>query len=197
MKSDIAVIILAAGRSIRMGTSKLSLPWGTSSVIGSVCSAFHTAGVGEIVTVLGGHYQQVDNALNELPFSAEIKKVVNNDPVGSDMLDSLKLGLHTLSDNADHVFVALGDNPQIEVNVIERLILAKDKGRIVIPSFEMRRGHPWLVERGLINELLNAPKGSTTRNWINANSEYIYYVNAPSTVLLDLDTPADYLNQKP
>ena len=57
----------------------------------------------------------------------------------------------------------------------------------------MRRGHPWLVARPLWNEILNMRSPQSPRNFLNAHSKEIEYVEMDnSRTLEDLDTPEDY-----
>ena len=189
---EISVVVLAAGRSTRMGTSKLSLPWDGSSVIGTVCQKFHDFGVEDIVVVLGGYADEVQDALRKLDFYRGITIRKNEDPVNSEMIDSMKIGLGGISQNSRYVFIALGDNPQVSGEVITEMITNRESAPIVIPSFQMRRGHPWLVSRSLIKSLLSVPAGKTMRDWLNAHADEIFYLGADRSVLMDLDTPADY-----
>jgi molybdenum cofactor cytidylyltransferase len=69
---------------------------------------------------------------------------------------------------------------------------------LVIPSYQMRRGHPWLVSRSLWNELLELKPPETLRSFLNRHLEDIHYVEVDNAgILLDLDTPGDYEKHKP
>jgi len=188
----ISVVVLAAGRSTRMGTSKLSLPWADTSVIGSVCQKFHANGVENIIVVLGGYAEEVHNALRRLEFYRNITIRVNADPIHTEMIDSMRIGLTGISNESSHVFIALGDNPQVSKEVITEMIDLRKSAPIIIPSFQMRRGHPWLVSRALLGSLLAVPAGKTMRDWLNEHAAEITYLKADRSVLMDLDTPQDY-----
>lgn len=194
---DATAIVLAAGLSSRMGASKLSLEWGQSTVIGSVCSTIRSAGIEDIIVVLGGYSDEVDQALSGLTDTSKIKRVHNPDSANSGMLDSLKLGLKAISDNHEKVLIALGDNPQVTPKTINDLLKSSDLKPIIIPSFKMRRGHPWIISSQMIPEILSTPPGMTMRNWINDRSELIAYIEGGPEILMDLDTPQDYERQKP
>lgn len=67
------------------------------------------------------------------------------------------------------------------------------KPNIVVPSFQMRRGHPWLVARPLWEELLLMSPPQSPRDFLNAHQDEIQYVNLDDpNILADLDTPEDY-----
>lgn len=69
---------------------------------------------------------------------------------------------------------------------------------LVVPSFQMRRGHPWIVSRALWAEILAMLPPQTPRDFLNAHAKDIQYVeiNSPS-ILADLDTPEDYRASRP
>lgn len=191
-----SAVILAAGMSTRMGTSKLSLVWGSNTVIGAVCTALHTAGIRDMIVVLGGYSEVVHQALDALPYGDSIKLVINPDPAGAGMLGSVKLGLRAIDKPCQRVLIALGDNPQITTEVVQDLIAEEGRG-IVIPSYQHRRGHPWAISWEMVDDLLGLPDEATMRDWINARAEQITYIDAGAEVLMDLDTPEDYERQKP
>lgn len=190
---NISAVVLAAGESTRMGKSKLSLPWEATNIIGTVCDKFRKNGVKDIVVVLGGYSDEVNAALKVLPFYGEITIKMNLDPAHTEMIDSVKIGIPATSPNSTHVFIALGDNPQVSHQAISDLISARDKAQIIIPSYQMRRGHPWLVSRTLLSDLQSVPKGCTMRDWLNSHQNEIWYIDADETVLKDIDTPKDYI----
>jgi molybdenum cofactor cytidylyltransferase len=69
---------------------------------------------------------------------------------------------------------------------------------LIVPSFERRRGHPWLVRRTLWHELLALESPASPRDFQNAHAAEIHYVNVETpTILADLDTPEDYRKAHP
>ena len=98
------------------------------------------------------------------------------------------------------MLVTLGDQPQIEVNTIEILRVAYQSLRpsIVIPSYNMRRGHPWIVDRSLWAEILDLQPSKTLRDFLLVHSDDIYYVEVQNnSILRDLDTETDYTRERP
>lgn len=192
---NIAAIVLAAGLSKRMGLPKLSLPWGDSTVIGHVCSVLSQAGVTEIVIVTGGARQQVETALAGEP----VRLVFNPRFEQSEMIDSLQVGLVNLSPHIEATLVALGDQPQIQVEVVQGVMQAYQERRagLVVPSYRMKRGHPWLVDRALWDEILSLHPPYTLRDFLARFEQHISYLPVESdTILKDLDTPDDYEREK-
>lgn len=192
----IGAVVLAAGRSQRMGRPKMTLPWGETTVIGQVASVLLTAKVRDVVVVTGGDREGVDGALQHLP----VRTVFNPDFENGEMLLSLQCGLAALKDEFGATLVALGDQPQIEPVVVQAVIDAYTEGKhgLVIPSYQMRRGHPWLVARPLWESLFAFQPPATMRLFMRQFADEIHYVNVDSpSILQDLDTPEDYQRFNP
>ncbi len=192
----IAAIVLAAGKSRRMGRPKMVLTWGETTVIGQVVQVLDQAGVDEIIAVTGGARQQVEAALTGLPVRVSFNPRFSED----DMILSLKNGLSELGPEFEAALVALGDQPQVQPHVVRAILDAFERtaAPLIIPSYQRRRGHPWLLARSLWPSIFELEPGKTMRDVINQYSEQIQYldVNTPS-VLRDLDTPEDYQRERP
>ncbi len=191
----IAAVILAAGLSRRMGTPKMVLPWGKTTVIGQVVYVLAEAGIGEIVVVTGGAHQQVEAVLHGLPARTVFNPRYSEDP----MAYSLQAGLASLV-AADAALVALGDQPQIESHIVRSLVQVYRERRsvLVVPSYQMRRGHPWLIDRSLWPEILALRPPRVLRDVLSEHGDQIEYLNVSSdSILRDLDTPEDYFRQRP
>lgn len=192
----IAAVVLAAGLSRRMGRPKLVLPWGTTTVIGRVASVLLEAGASPVVVVTGGANTLVEQVLEGLP----ARTVFNPRHAEDQMILSLKIGLAELPMTIEAVLVALGDQPQIEPAVVEAVMTEYRASRaaIVVPSYQMRRGHPWLLDRQLWPTLLALAPPATLRDFLQAQAGLIRYLPVESaSILKDLDTPEDYASQAP
>ncbi len=193
---SMAAVVLAAGRSIRMGRPKMTLPWGNTTVIGRVVWVLHQARIPRVVVVTGGARREVEAALSGI----EVQLIFNPYFAREEMLVSLQCGLDVLDKEVEAALVVLGDQPQIELEVVQA-ILARywlKRSALVVPSFRMRRGHPWLVDRQLWRAILELDPGSTLRDLLNMHADQIDYLNVDSPcVLRDLDTPEDYQRQRP
>jgi molybdenum cofactor cytidylyltransferase len=186
-----AAVVLAAGESKRMGRPKLVLPWGQGSVIGHVVLTLMEAGVKEIVVVTGGANLQVITALSALP----VRTLHNPDYAGGEMLSSCQLGLTALDSRISAALIVLGDQPQIEVGVVKSVVgvFEKDHPLLVVPSYQMHRGHPWLAARSLWPAIKALRPPQTLRDFFAQNAAQITYVPVETdSILQDLDTPADY-----
>jgi molybdenum cofactor cytidylyltransferase len=188
----IAAVVLAAGLSQRMGSPKMILPWQGTTVIGRVVSVLLEARLNEVLVVTGGACSDVDIALSGMPVST----VFNPDFTNGEMMQSLRVGLNALHEDTNAALVVLGDQPQIQIDIVKSIKAAYRKGHypIIVPSFQSRRGHPWLVDRALWDILLDEDAISTMRQFLNQFGNQIHYVDVSTvSVLQDLDTPEDYL----
>jgi molybdenum cofactor cytidylyltransferase len=192
----IGAVVLAAGQSRRMGQPKLVLPWGQTTVIARVAEVLLEAGLAEVIVVTGGSYTDVETALQHLP----VQTIFNPQYTGNDMLRSLQVGLGKHHENIQATLVALGDQPQIEVDTVRALAEAYQEtgSPLIIPSFNNRRGHPWLVSRTIWPNVFALDAPATLRDFLNQHRDQIHYltVTTPS-ILKDLDTPADYDRERP
>lgn len=192
----IAVIILAAGQSKRMGQPKMLLPWGPSTVIEHVITVFRNAGIEDIVVVTGGAREKVEKVLEPYP----VCKIHNIDYEKGEMLSSLQRGLQVLPDPVQAALIGLGDQPQVQERSVRLVVDAyqETKSKLIVPSFQMRRGHPWLAARPLWDEILALQPPESARDFLNRHAPEIQYVEVDTaSILADLDTPEDYERNRP
>lgn len=192
----ISAIILAAGQSKRMGQPKMLLPWGKSTVIEHVIRTFLNAGIEDVIVVTGGAWEQVEGTISQYP----VRKIHNTDYADGEMLSSIQCALKAMPAEAQAALIGLGDQPQAQEKSV-RLICEEYQGRksrLIVPSFQMRRGHPWLVARPLWNEILELKPSESPRDFLTRHANEIHYVNVDTpSVLADLDTLDEYQKSRP
>jgi molybdenum cofactor cytidylyltransferase len=192
----VGAVILGAGMSRRMGQPKLLLPWGETTVIGQIVRVLHGAGIRRPTLVTGAVRERVESALA----GQAVELVENTAYASSEMLDSLRLGLAAQAQTIAAVLVVLGDQPAIEEGVVRQVVEAyqHSRARLVAPSYQHRRGHPWLVQRELWPEIGGLGSQATLRDFLNRHADEIAYVEVDSPgILKDIDTPQDYLRERP
>ena len=193
---SISAILLAAGQSKRMRRPKMLLPWGNTTVLGKVIETIHNAGINDILVVTGG----AKNEVEKLIANYELRTAYNQNYANNEMLASIQLGLQAQKPEAQATLICLGDQPQVEersVRIVCEMFLA-NKSSIVVPSYQMRRGHPWLIAREFWEEVLQMRVQESMREFLNNHGKDIFYIEYDSpSILQDLDTPEDYLKHKP
>jgi len=190
----ICAIVLAAGRSGRMGTQKLLLPLENKPVVAHVVDALLRSTLEQIVVVTGRDGERLQEALRD----RAVTFVQNPEPEG-EMLGSVRCGLRTLPATCDGVLVALGDQPGVTEELVMGLVRAfRETGRgIIIPVCQGRRGHPILFAARFRHEVLSAHTGIGLRGLLDAHPSEIFELPvSAATVLEDMDTPEDYERHK-
>lgn len=199
MGDDITAILLAAGLSSRMGKPKLLLPWGSTTVLGQVVSTFAAAGMEKIVVVTGGSREQIEKHVSELANDFPIRVVYNPAYDRGEMLSSIQAGLSALDSRTQAALIGLGDQPQVREKTVQVICSAfvQTGYPLVIPSYQNRRGHPWLAARPIWPKILALPLSTTPRHFLNTYVGQVKYVDADESILQDLDTPEDYARMQP
>ncbi len=187
--TDIAAILLAAGRSRRMGAFKPLLAFGGSTVIECCINNLRAAGVDEIVVVVAHRAEDVQQQLKEY----DVRFVLNQNP-DSEMSASIALGVEQVSSNAKGLFVALADHPAVPPEVIRILIDEWKRGATLVqPEHAGRGGHPVLIDLAYRDELLNLDPAQGLRALFTAHREQVRRVPVESAyVARDMDTWEDY-----
>jgi molybdenum cofactor cytidylyltransferase len=192
----ISAVILAAGESRRMGQPKMLLPWGDVTVLEYVISVYMKAGLKDILVVTGGARKQVETLLEKFP----VHVIYNEEYARGEMLSSLQCGIRALPRQARAMLIGLGDQPQVrEISVRLVCDTFRETGSgIIVPSYQMKRGHPWLVARPLWKELMDLRAPQSPRDFLNHHAKSIHYLNVDDPgILADLDTPQDYQKWHP
>jgi molybdenum cofactor cytidylyltransferase len=179
-----------------MGQPKMLLRWKDTTVLGHVISTFQRAEIEEIIVVVGGARQQVEEIVRQ----SGARAVFNREYTSGEMLTSIQRGIEAQSSQTQATLMAIGDQPQVQGETV-RLIcetFQSTKSRLIVPSFQMRRGHPWLVERSLWKDLLEMDAWQSPRDFLNHHAQEIHYVQVQTpSILADIDTMEDYQKARP
>lgn len=197
----VAAVVLAAGRSTRMGRLKQLLPWGEhTTMLGAVMQRLRATSVADIVVVTGAERAAVEAALSdEMHADARVRCLFNPDFATSEMARSLQAGLSALPANRLAVLVALADQPQIEPAVVEQVMQRwrETQAHVVAPFVGQRRGHPMLFDRALWPKLMALPPEANPRDALPAAAFFERVPVETESILLDIDTPDDYAHAQP
>jgi molybdenum cofactor cytidylyltransferase len=185
----IAGIILAAGKSSRMGAmNKLLIPIEGKPMVRRAAEAVLAAGLSPVLVVTGHQRELVEEALKGLAVT-----VLNNKDFADGMSTSLRCGLKAVPAECDGAVVALGDMPLVSAKEIGQLVNAFNpvEGRdIIVPTRRGKRGNPVLWARRFFGEMTAAGGDVGARNLFAAYPEAVVEVEmAGDGVLTDIDTP--------
>jgi molybdenum cofactor cytidylyltransferase len=197
--SPIAGIILSAGASSRMGTPKALLQFHGETFLDRLIRLFSEVGVAPIV-VLGHHAEQIRNGIQR---GADPTFVVNPDPERG-MLSSLQCALLAIPEQTEAAMFLPVDHPNLEADTLGKLIARfnADQPAVTVPTFQDKHGHPVLIARALIAELLALPSTAQASDVIHRYRTQTTYIPVDDpAVTTDIDDPATYAallsNQKP
>lgn len=181
-------MVLAAGAATRMGVPKAALPYGSSTVVGSVVEIGHASGLAPIVVVSGFHSDEVSEAVGN---SATI---AHNEHPELGNMSSLLVGVDAVGD-IDGVVVLLADMPGVERRVIVDLVegFARSGARCGWVEYSGERGHPIVLLLPVLDELRTLTGTKPLWPYFSSlpdSDVFVLPVNSPKPA--DINTPADY-----
>ena len=191
-------MILAGGRSSRMGRPKALLPVDDGETfVSRVVRILCTAGVDDVVIVVaaGGPVDAIRASL--APTQPAPRIVLNQDP-SRGQLSSLLTGLHAIDrPGVDALLMTLVDVPLVGVSTVRALLdaYARSRAPIVRPSRpgDSAHGHPVIFDRSIFDELRGADPDTGAKPVVRARAAEIENVMVEDPgAFVDIDTPADY-----
>ena len=182
----ISAIVLAAGKSERMGRPKALLPFRGRTFLGNILDAISHTSIEDTFVVLGHHRAEIEQSLS-------LPSVVFNPNYEQGMITSFQAGIRALSWDASGAFLFLVDHPVVEPATIEAMIMNLAPNRIVLPTFEGRRGHPVLFSSEVLEEILALPSTEGANIVVRKNPARIVEVPVSTPgILVDIDTPEQF-----
>jgi molybdenum cofactor cytidylyltransferase len=194
----IPAIVLAAGKSSRMGRPKALLPIGVSghTFLTHILHVLRAGGIARACVVIGGDSRAVRA---QLPSNDEFLRVVENEYYEQGQLSSLLVGLSSVEESGDDVeavMVTLVDLPLITAATVRAVLDAYRNAPgapIVRPRRGNRHGHPAIFDRRLFAELKGADPASGAKPVVHAHAaEEVNVDVADDGAFTDIDTPEDY-----
>jgi molybdenum cofactor cytidylyltransferase len=190
--SAVAAIILAAGRSQRMGAFKPLLPFGPKTVIETCIENMRSGGVESIVVVLSqdARAEELKTRLR----NASVTFAINPD-VESEMSDSIACGVRALPDEIQAVIINPVDHAAVPGEVVATLLADWQQGaRLVKPTWKGHGGHPVLIDLDFRDELLSLDSDGGLKAFFSQHRELVSRVAVNSNYIArDMDTWDDYV----
>jgi molybdenum cofactor cytidylyltransferase len=186
-------LVLAAGKSERMGSPKPLLPLGGKTFLERVVDSLEAAPLAGYHIVLG---HQAPLIIQRLPRFRE--KVILNPEYERGQLSSLTAGLQALDWNSlDGILLCLIDHPLLSPDLIRTLVetFSIRPAPIIIPVCRGKRGHPVIFARSLFAELMQAPPEQGAVAVVCRHQQEILHLEVEDEgILMDVDTPEEYEN---
>jgi molybdenum cofactor cytidylyltransferase len=191
---NIKGILLSAGESRRMGEPKALLKLKGEIVINRLIKEYSSSPISALVLVLGYRANDIRSAIK---VNSDKLKIVENLEYKKEMFSSIQKGI-SLIDNADAVLIGLVDHPFISSKTINTLISNYENGKILIPVFNERKGHPIIIPFFLKEEILKLdPVQHSLRDIIHVHQSIVDLIEIDSdAILFDMDTKDDYERAK-
>ena len=185
---EVAAVLLAAGRSSRMGPqNKLLADFEGVPLVRRVAQRLAESGASATVAVVGHQAERVRDALAGLALS-----VVDNLGYADGLSTSLKAGVAALPASADGAMIVLGDMPGISTTDLDALIAAFAKaggGAVVRATHGGKRGNPVILPRALFAEVEKLEGDTGARHIVEASDTEVIDVEIGEAASVDVDTP--------
>jgi molybdenum cofactor cytidylyltransferase len=186
-----AGLVLAAGSSRRMGSPKQLLLIDDRPLLELVVDHANRSSLDQVVVVLGAAADQIRSRVD-----LGRADVLVNTGHASGMASSLRAGLTSLGDDVDRVVVILGDQPDIDAALLNRLLELQETSGLPAAalSFNGLLHPPVVLKRELWGDLIALEGDVGCRAVIRARPELVARlpVETDLTHPVDVDTPADY-----
>lgn len=183
-------LIVAAGRSSRMGRDKALLDYRGRTFLNHLVY-LALPRVDAVVAVLGHNAEAIAATLPQMP---RVRAVVNGD-YDRGMLSSLQRGLEEMPGRPDWILWMLVDHPAVRGRTLDILLsaAAAADAPLVIPRFGGERGHPVVLSKSVAEELGALDPGQSPQDVVRSHYPEASFVDiSDRAVLLDIDRPGDY-----
>lgn len=194
IKSETGVVILSGGNSERMNFPKCFLQFENKTLIEHLALIYCDAGISEPVIVLNSKFAGNKNpeAIKNLK---KFSKIIENTNPEKGRLHSIKLGLNELKDKK-FCFIQNVDNPYVTVGLLQTMMENKSEISYVSPSFGGKSGHPVLIGKKVIEEIIKTENDEITLKQILSCFKKNDVDSGSLNVLENINSPLDWENFK-
>ncbi len=189
-QTNCSAIILAAGRSSRMGEAKFALPFSRNKTfLEEIVAQYHTFGCKQIVIVLNKKgFDYIKNHQFNFP---DTILLISNKYLERGRFYSIKLGVLRISSENTAIFIHNIDNPFVNHKVLKKLLWNNDS-EYITPSYQDKGGHPILISKNIAQQIeLEKENNVVLSEFLKKFKRKRIEVN-DKNILVNINTPKDY-----
>ncbi len=193
LPKNIAIVILAAGASSRMGQAKQLLPWKDTTLLGNAIRKAKTSDANSVIVVLGANAESIRKEISENQIA-----IVENPIWASGLGSSIACGTDFLIKNKNRpngILVMLADQPLIDTAYLNAMMAAFNPKQemIIATAYEIRAGVPALFSKDYYKKLTKLDDDSGAKEIIHSQKENVVVLDFEQKTV-DIDTKKDYEN---
>jgi molybdenum cofactor cytidylyltransferase len=183
---DVAVVVLAAGGSRRLGRPKQLLDYRGATLLDATLATARGAGAGQVVVALGGAAEAVRERVDLTGID-----VVLNPDFGDGCATSIRSALTAVRDDAGGVVLLLGDQPDVPAGTVEALVAGAGEHAVGVCAYDDGPGHPLWFHRRMFDVLAGLHGDKAVWKLVDADEDVVR-VPVAGRIPRDVDTWADY-----
>lgn len=185
-----AILILAAGKSSRMGSIKQLLSYKKTTLLGWAIKQAKQSKANTVFCVLGANSEIIKKSIENY-----LVEIIYNADYNNGLSTSIITGVSHLKDkNFDTVLIMLADQPSISTDYLNQLIITSEEnnGKIIVSNYGNKMGVPALFPKQYFNKLINLKGDYGAKEFLKMYLSEI--IKMPTFYLVDIDTKEDYKN---
>ena len=185
-----SVIILAAGRSNRMGKAKFALEFSVNKTfLEEIIHQYHSFGCKQIIIVLNEKGQ--DYIKNHRFAFPDNTLLITNKYLERGRFYSIKLGVHSINSENTPVFIHNIDNPFVNHKVLQKLLSINNSG-YASPTYQDKGGHPILISKHIAQQILLDKENNIVLSEFLKKFKRKRIEVDDKNILVNINTPEDY-----
>lgn len=188
--SNIALIILAAGESKRMGQPKQLLSWKKTTLLGHCIQQAELSQAQDIYVVLGAHFNSIKQSLTSNNIT-----ILKHDQWALGLGYSIRFGIRHIKDQPyDGALLILADQPQVNSAYINRILSTfhnTNTKSIIATSYPKSKGIPILFAKCFFEDIILNTPAKGAKSILQKHNQYLISIESEND-LEDIDTLDDY-----
>jgi molybdenum cofactor cytidylyltransferase len=183
---NVAVVVLAAGASRRLGRPKQLLDYRGATLLDATLATARASGAGQVVVALGGAADEVRERVDLTGVD-----VVLNPDFGDGCATSIRSALGAVQDAAEGVVLLLGDQPGVAASTVAALVDGAGGHAVGVCEYDDGLGHPLWFHRRMFDVLTGLHGDKAVWKLVDAGDDVVR-VRVAGGIPRDVDTWADY-----